>query len=336
MGVLSIGQWFKVGFFFLLSSCAELLIPSIGPLEARNLHPVQMTALNPTPFDPGGNGRRVTVGTRTDWANLWLLSGKGTDFIQLDGEILRTEFFSKFPLGKDWTVEVGLPIVHASGGILDSLIETWHTAFGLPQNLRDRLPKDDQLIQVVRKEVGKPDRIAYGLDREELEFGDIPFQIHKTLVRWQGFAMGVASGIELPTGSEERGIGNGGVDYSLGGDISFRATRIAGFAWVHRVWVAQARRAKIAGLPYHDLWKVGVGGQFGIEKSLSLLAQLNFETSVLKELRNNHADKNQLLFWMGVRFNASSSLQVDLLVGEDLITDVSPDVTIHLSLRMRL
>ncbi len=336
MGVSSILKRSTAGCFLLFFSCAELIVPSIGPVEARNLHPVQMTALDPIPFDPGEKDGRTVVGARTDWANLWLLSGKGADALQLDGEILRTEFFLRVPLGEDWTAGLGLPLIHASGGVLDSLIETWHSAFGLPQNLRDRLPKDDQLIQVVRKGTGNPDKLVYGLEREELELGDVPMQIHKTLFRFQGFSMGLAGGIELPTGSEERGIGNGGVDFSLGGDFSLRGTRMAGFAWVNRVWVAQAARAQIAGLPYNDIWKMGVGGQFGISSNLSFLAQLNFETSVLKALRNDHADKNQLLLWTGARYNASSRLEVDLMVGEDLITDVSPDVTIHFSLRMRL
>lgn len=336
MGVSSGFQRFLVFFFLGLPSCANLTVSAIGPVEARNLHPVQMTALDPTPLDPGAKGKAPVVGIRTDWANLWLLNGKGQDAIHLDGEILRTEAFARIPLGDGWTFGLGLPIVHASGGVLDTFIETWHSAFGLPQNLRNRLPKDAQLVQVVRREPGGPDQVAYKLDREELALGDLPIQVHKTLVAWKGFAVGVAGGIELPTGSQNRGIGNGGLDSSLGGDLSYRGRNFAGFAWAHRVWVAQANQAKAAGLPYSDLWKAGIGGQMGMRSWLSILAQLNFETSVLKELRNDHASKNQLLLWTGARFQISPRLNFDLMVGEDLITDVSPDVTIHLSLRMRL
>ncbi len=323
--------------FLLFSGCAPLDITSVGPVEARNLHPVQMTALNPLPFDPGESDPRPRLGIRMDWANLWLLSGPGTDAIQLDGEILRTEAFFRVPFGEDWTVGVGIPWVHASGGVLDTFIETWHAFFGLPQNLRNRLPKDAQLIQAIRRGGGgAPDQVAYNLDREELELGDIPIQLHKTLWRVGGMGVGLAGGLEFPTGSQKKGIGNGGVDTSIGGDLSFHGNHFAAFAWIHRVWVAQAARAKQAGLPYNDLWKAGLGGQIGLSPRLSLLSQLNFETSVLKALRNEHASKDQLLLWAGLRFMANSDLQVDLMVGEDLITDVSPDVTIHLSFRIRL
>jgi hypothetical protein len=336
MGVSSGFRWFLRSSFLLLSSCANLVVSTIGPVEARNLHPVQMTVLNPTPWDPGNTKKSPTIGIRADWANLWLLSGKGVDAIHLDGEILRTEPFVRFPLGGDWTAELGLPLIHTSGGILDTLIETWHSFFGLPQNLRNRLPKDKQLIQVVRQDPGVSDRIAYSLEREDLVLGDIPFQLHKTLFRLERISIGIAGGIEFPAGPADRGIGNGGIDLSLGGDISFRGTRYAGFAWVHRVWVAQADAAERAGLPYSDIWKAGLGGQVGISSQFSFLTQLNFETSVIRKLRNNHANKNQALLWTGLRFKASPKIQMDLMVGEDLITDVSPDVTIHISFRMRL
>jgi len=69
------------------------------------------------------------------------LCGEGCS-LALDGETTRLAIGARRGFGDGWEASVTLPLLRHGGGFLDSVIEGWHAAFGLPNGDRDRFPQD--------------------------------------------------------------------------------------------------------------------------------------------------------------------------------------------------
>jgi hypothetical protein len=329
---------FTSSFFLLLTACAFPPLTDPAPLATRNQHPVQLTVLHLGPRAaralPGGE---VEVGGTVDWTSMWLLPGEGRDRIELDGELVRIGPGLRVGLGSGVDVRVEVPLLHASGGVLDGFIEAWHEVFILPQNRRDEFPRDRFVARAHRRDVSGPLQTAYDLDETSLRLGDIPIEVAWFPEAMQGkeFQVGFRAGLELPTGNEDRGHGNGEVDGGVGIVAGWRHEAWAITGWGGWSWVGTPDMAKRAGLGYGDVPSLGIGLEVSLVEGLSCLSQIQWERSVLRELDNDHARSDQALLWLGGRYRFSPRHEIELAVGEDLIRNVSTDVTLHLGLRMR-
>lgn len=322
--------------FLVPAACRLPDLAHPAPLDVRNQHPAQLTAIHVAPrkASPVAAGA-VELETTLDWTNLWLRPGPGTDTIELDGELVRVRPRLRAGLGGGFDLSVELPLMHASGGVLDPFIEAWHDFFGLSQNQRELFPHGRFAVRAERGP-GGAQRAAYELD-EGVGLGDLPitlawFPLGERAGRLE---VGIQAGVELPTGEENRGFGNGEVDGMLGAIAAWQARSLCLFAWGGWAWVGTARTARRAGLAYRDHPSVGGGAEVALTAWLSALAQVEWERSVLGLLANDHAASDQMLLWIGGRLRLTESFDLSLAVGEDLLGDVSPDITFHLGTRLR-
>ena len=309
-----------------------------APLAVRNQHPVQLTRMHAGPRPP----RAVASGESeaelsVDWTSLWLRPGDGFDRIELDGEILRLTPTLRYGLGQGFDLSLGLPFQLTSGGVLDSFIETWHEIFALPQNRRDQFARDRF---VVRADTFGAFGLqpAYQMNERPLRPADWPIAL-----AWfpeldgEAWSFGVQGGIELPTGDEDDGFGNGELDWMLGMIGSWRSERVALSAWGGWTWSADdPKRARSRGLQYGDAPNLGGSLEFALSDRLSALAQVEWERSLLQNLDDRHANRDQVLLWLGGRWRLGEQSALEFAVGEDLVRSVSPDVTFHVAWRIGL
>lgn len=344
--------------FVCVVSCMTIAFVSIGckgaylvdpaPLSVRNQHPVQLTAMlaNARPTSALSKGV-VETGANVDWTNLWLRPGKGTDRIELDGELVRITPSVRFGLGAGFDVGVAVPLLNADGGVLDTFVENWHHQFGLPQNERDRFDQDRFTVRVDRA-TPSGTQTAWELQRTTLAIQDVPIELAWFPVGSargskspsdpsdsDPLSFGLRLGIELPTGDEDRGLGNGSVDTMLGFVAGYHWERFAIYAWGGHTFMREPPSVRETGLRWRDPSVVGTGVEFAVAPRLSLSGQIEWETSLLENLDETHANRTQALFWLGGRWAVSDRTTLEASVGEDAIRSVSPDVTFAFGLRHR-
>lgn len=317
----------------LLGGCASL--PDSQPLGVRNLHPVQLTAIHLMPRaatrEPAG---RVRTEARLQGANILQADESVRDEADFDAEIYRAELITRIGLGAGFDVEISLPLVHAAGGSFDSAIEGWHDVFGFTQADREEVPRDRFIGEVSRLQSHGSLQTAYELEKDGVHAGDLPITLSFIPIEpegGEGFGLGIRGGLELPTGREDDGFGNGGLDGSVGVIGSYLGEGWALHGWASYAWIARPATARRAGLHYPDVASAGLGSEVAVSEWLSALAQLDYESSVLARLDADDASRDQLLLWLGGRWRTGTSTRLELAVAEDLLPSVSPDVILHIA-----
>lgn len=185
-----------------------------GPLPVRNQHPAQLTVLHLDPAQaevlPAGEAA-MHVGAAYSSYFLGGSGARGT--FSMDGELLRVGPKLRFGLGGGGEVGIEVPFAHAAGGFLDDFVIDYHDWFGFPDQGRDDAPRDAFGVEATAR-----GRRVYHLDAGGIELLDVPLHYtHELLSAGRDrFGLAVRGGVELPTGDQGRGYGNGGVDVAFG------------------------------------------------------------------------------------------------------------------------
>lgn len=301
-----------------------------GPLPVRNNHPAQLLVqhLPPTPATalPAGE---VAVRLQASYSSLFLTgSGNGNTF-QMDGEYLRTALTARIGLFADTEVGCELPFGHTSGGFLDSFLIDYHKALGLPDQDRDVLPKN--AFRIAATQDGEQ---VWSVDGGGFELLDVPLHLSHTLRRPDDAGPGIAlrAGIELPTGDERAGYGNGEPDYAVGVLFEQRAYGCAFVAHLQHTFAGTPASMREAGLRFGDVTAVGLGAELPLAQDLAGFLQFEYETSALRNLDLATVSRKQFLVWVGGRYLLAPHCAIEVAFGEDLQGYVSPDFTAWLGL----
>ncbi|MGE3175041.1 MAG: DUF3187 family protein [Planctomycetota bacterium] len=304
--------------------------PGLGPLPVRNQHPAQLTVQHLDPVAastlPGGTVQaRVTLA----YTSLFLAgNGPGAEFA-MDGEVLRSRLMARAGLGAGFELAAELPVLHTSGGFLDSFLIDYHELFGFPDQDRSDTPKDR--FDVFAAQSGNR---VFQLDEEPLLLADVPLSLTWGLVPpgrtgsnagTPGLALRL--GVELPTGDEDHGAGNGEVDWAAGLAASWPLDLGTVHAAVQHTWAGTPDRARQNGFEFRDVTSASGTFELPLLEDLSGLVQFEWETSTLRDLRIPVAADDQLLLWVGGRLRIDRDLYFELSFGEDLASYVSPDFT---------
>lgn len=318
-----------------------LATPAVAaPLDVRNQHPVQLTLIH-APVQaatPPAQGHEASA--QLHWTSLWLRPGRGADELATDGELLRLSLGGRWAIAPRWELAWRLPLLYASGGLLDPTIEDWHRLWGLPQNERTDFARDRYEVAAFRgrNAVSRGGR-AYALAEDRALLGDSAL-----FLSWLWPPAGgdtpprhaLRFGLEAPTADAEQGGGNGGWDAYLGLLSSGRWGTNAGRAWhvwAGHAWVHTPRAARAQGLDYADVASAGLAAEWPLAARWGLRGQLGWEQSTLRRLRDSHARRDQLLLWLGAEFALGAGRSLSLGFSEDLVADVSPDISFFIALR---
>jgi len=175
------------------------------PVHIRNLNPLVAIFGLPA-WDTVPLGTRFSV--TGEVANHFRGTLLGNDFLLLDGETFRTNLALSHGFGGGWSLGVELPYYRVGGGVLDDLIDGWHSAFHLPDGGRNGRPEGELLFQL-------GDRFApfFELYEPQSGVGDVQVKFARLIGADQGFV--VQASVKLPTGDEDMLAGSGSTDWSL-------------------------------------------------------------------------------------------------------------------------
>lgn len=198
------------------ASQAEALVQSSagGPFPVRSLSTVQLLSFQFTPE------RAVPVPHRT-WsvrfdlveANYLARDEHRGDVFLFDYELTRANLALQYGVLDNLTVGLEIPLLYTWKGFLDELIKGFEDLTGFKRTIRFERPQ-----HLFSAQLTKDGREALRGTSGAIGIGDIAFST-KALLREEGsLAPAVAGrfGLKLPTGDNDRALGNGALDVALG------------------------------------------------------------------------------------------------------------------------
>lgn len=321
---LGLPGWLLTAIAWVVPSLA--LSQESAPYQTRNLSPL-VSIFGLPAWRIAEQGTQLAV--VSELGNHYRFSRQGPETLILDGETWRTSVFASRKFGSAWTLGAEIPYYRQSGGLLDDLIDAWHSAFSLPDGGRNRRPEGELAFRM--EDAAGP---FYRLNGTHSGLGDIQLSAARRLGPEDRFV--VTGTLKLPTGKEGMLAGSGATDLAVTllrpRDVSFR-NRPAGYFWGVGVLVlgdadhiryAQERTAYMA----------VVGGSMAFGQRFGLKAQIDMHSplykSQLEEIGEQAFQATVGGWW---EFGQRGILEFG--VNEDLEVSTSPDVVMHINASWR-
>jgi hypothetical protein len=269
-----------------------------------------------------GSGRseqRLTL----DLTNEYVADMRGSELLIVDGERARLAW--QYRAGRDgWEWGLELPAVHAGGGFMDRFIEDWHEVFGLPNGGREMATQDRSLYHYERN-----GRVVLHNEEEGWALGDL-----RLAAGWAATeVLALRAELKLPTGDEDTLSGGTlgaavWADWALpfGVESDWEGFAALGLSLNQKGEVLKDQQRSF--IPY-----AGTGLFYRVLPALQLGAQFLLHAPLYQDSALDALDQpgGQLVF--GGRWIAPG-WSLDLAIQEDLITESSPDFSVHLALRL--
>jgi hypothetical protein len=270
---------------------------------------------------------RLTDGTVVSAAfsisNTLNVENRAGESLLVDGEsdVLALSF--DHSLSQAWRYRFSVPIIHDSGGFLDSAIDHWHRWFGFDPGNRPYYPRNEIIYAYSGKSRIDITRPQSGIGDVSGELGWYPIDdSHRTLSFWGGLA--------APTGSASKLMGNGAWD---GAAWAHGALRWRRWQLAAELGVAQPFGDEIFAGAAH---KTSVFGRFAATRALgsawSLRAQLDGQTRRVENSELRLLGPSLQLTVGAVR-RLSDRWRIEFGFAEDAAVNTGPDITFFLGLR---
>lgn len=278
----------------------------------------------PSTLDPSDPG----ISTCLAIASHASTQSSDVDSYLFDGESTQLQLAGLWALGEHWRVGAQVPWISWGGGVLDGVIDTWHSAFGLPDGIRDDVPRGQLNLEYARQgnTVG---RLVDGTSG----IGDVGLMLARRLGAredGQGETWLSLRG-ELPTGDPARLTGSDGVDLSLtahwhrDGAFAVDRLRLQAQAGIARLGDGQVLGAALT------TW-TGFGGgavDFRVGPRVSLGAGLDLRSAVV-EADVPDLDGLAGVLHIGVALTLAPRHTVRFGFSEDILVSSHPDVVFRL------
>lgn len=252
----------------------------------------------------------------------------GDETLFLDGETRRLEVGVRYGLTDRIEIGVEVPYLWHESGSLDSLIDDWHAAFGLPDGFRPLQPTDSLQFQYTS---GGVDQV--NLTQNTRGLGDIRLTGGWMLSRSDTRRLALRAGLKLASGDSDELLGSGGTDLSLGlaGDYDawFGNPRLSAYFLASAVWLGEPglladRYEELVG---HLAFGAGYQAFERLELRLQAIARTAaFDSDI------GHLGESSLALTVGGNIRLADSWRLSLAVVEDIKVDSAPDVAFQLGL----
>jgi hypothetical protein len=296
------------------------------PLAIRNLNPLVAIFGLPA-WDTVSPGNRF--GATVDVANHYRLSQRNGELLILDGETIRTNLSFIHGFGDGWSIGAEVPFFRVGGGVLDDLIDGWHSAFRLPDGGRNNRAEGQLLFLVA--DAGGP---FFRLATPQSGFGDVQIKLAHTLGASGDFV--VQAAVKLPTGDEAMLAGSGSADWSLTllrAEALQARRRPAGYYW--GVGLLRVGEPDLIDFDA-DKWVYTaiLGGSWQPWRRFGLKAQLDYHTpffnSPLEEI-----GEGAIQATFGAWMDRGERASLEFAIVEDLEVSTAPDVVLQIAARWR-
>jgi hypothetical protein len=265
------------------------------------------------------------LGATLDVASHYRLSMRGDDLLVLDGETMRTNLSFSHGFDNGWQVGAELPHYRVSGGVLDDVIDSWHSALSLPDGGRNHRP-EGQLVFLLGDRNGE----FFALRDPQSGIGDLQLKFARTIGREREFI--VQGAVKLPTGDEDMLAGSGSTDWSLTLLRSRPLTarpRPAGYFWgLGLMRAGEPERIDFDAEKW--IYTAVVGGSWQPWPRFGLKAQLDLHRAFFNTpLEEIGEDAIQVTFGAWMYTGARGTVEFALV--EDLEVSTAPDVVLQVA-----
>ncbi|MCW4188803.1 MAG: DUF3187 family protein [Candidatus Thiodiazotropha lotti] len=303
------------------------------PFHVRNMNPFTLLHGLPvaTPSELLGD-QQNSLSLQLDVANTSMETVEESEQVTLDGETYRLALTWQRGIGSGWQVGVEVPYLSHRGGGLDSLIENWHDLFGFSNSDRDDWQQNQLRYLYIRDGVTEVD-----IQEKVSGIGDIQFHLSRELsLADEEMRASVHMGLKLPSGDEESLLGSGAPDLSI--------------------WLTGSDRKLLPGWPFGGYGHMGVllmgkaevleedqrefvlfgtlGINWRVYQWLDLKAQVDAHTPFY------HSSSDQLggsavMLTFGGTIPLEGGDHIDLSLGENMTTDMVPDLIFNIRYEAR-
>jgi hypothetical protein len=311
------------------SALALLLISTqaaAAPFPARDLNPLLAGFGLPSALPARVSGESWSLAADFNWASTSLAQRAGTERLIVDAEIREL----RLTIGRSWpggfATQIEIPYRYTGGGVLDSAIDSWHHAFGLPEGARAAMPQDR-----IRVAYARGSAVLLDMQSSADGVGDISLDVGRSLYSETSGAAALWLSIKLPSGDADRFTGSGATDVSL----AIAGERRLGENWSAFGQASVTRLGEGERFPEQQqdiVWSGLAGIGWRAWRGLELKAQLDAHTAVFDEAEVDFLG-NALVLTVGGDYRFASGWQLDIAVSEDIAVESASDVVFVFGLR---
>jgi hypothetical protein len=308
---------------------ALLSIPSLAaadPFPARDLNPLLAGFGLPAALPARVSGETWSFAADFNWASTSLAQRAGAEQLIVDAEIREV----RATLGRSWpngfAAQLEIPYRYTGGGVLDSAIDGWHDAFGLPEGERAAMPQDR-----IRIAYARGSNVLLDMQSSTEGLGDIALDVGRSLYSTQSGAAAVWLSIKLPTGDADRLTGSGAMDVSLAIAAEHRLGESgAVFGQAGVTYLGEGER--LAEQQQDVVWSGLAGIGWRVWRGLELKAQVDAHTAVFDEAYVDFLG-DAIVLTFGGDYRFASGWELDVAVSEDIAVESASDVVFVFGLR---
>ena len=301
-----------------------------SPFSIRNLNPfIQIYGIPATEPAELKTDQTWASALALDIANSSILTSEANESIILDGETYRLSITLRRGIDSKTELGVEVPLVAHSNGFMDNFIEGWHDAFGLTNAQRNKTTSNTLHYRYSINDMG-----VFEIDAPNEGIGDIRIFAARQLRKSASSALSVHTSLKLPTGDAEKLHGSGAADLSVS------------LAHIKRNWLTSLHLTSftnggllllgkgdvLANIQKNALLFGSTGVIWGHHPVIDLKAQLDFHSPVYNSGLNQLGNAT-IQLTVGGSVRLGSSTRLDVGVGENLLTDTTPDFLINLVLK---
>lgn len=314
------------GFFFALYFCNSniSLADHPSPFLSRNQSPFSLIYGLPLP-----TSAQLLETDQSRWISSLNISNTinaqsdGNNNLLIDVETWQLNFLYDYSFKNNWMVRFQLPYIVHSGGFLDSAIDSYHQAFGLPEDIRPEVTHDQIDIQY-----NQNNALLLDINNQQESIGDISVQL-----AWQAHESEQSStsywlSLKLPTGDDKKLTGSGATDIAAWAAMDYRLNDTrwlygqGGLLYMSDGDVLQS---------IQNNWALfaNTGIKFQPWDKVDLKAQLDMHSALYDSDIEFLSHVIQLTF--GGSYHLNNNHKIDFAIAEDIKNGASPDVNFNIS-----
>jgi hypothetical protein len=316
----------------ILSSQQFAYAELVSPLTISNYNPLVAIHGLPSIGDAelltrGSVNMQISYDISSHYAN----DENSNESILLDGESDRATLILRQGISRGMQMSIVIPYIKHHGGRLDSFINNWHDAFGMPEGGRNQV-QDSQFRYFYRRD----SQIRFDLQNPSSGIGDIRVQGAWQVGQKASEVSAIEVSVKLPTGDSTKLHGSGAVDvamwYKSENQQRFFGRRSGSFYSIGALYIGKGD--VLSDMVQQFVGFGGLGAGLYLTDNLLFISQLDINTPFYSsDLVETGSYAVQLT--LGGSVMLSERGRINLGVAEDLVIDASPDVTFHMDVEWR-
>jgi hypothetical protein len=265
-----------------------------------------------------------TLAATLNWSSTAVVQTGDAEALVVDAESREWRVAFDYAPADHWMVRLQVPYRTSDGGMLDSVIDSWHSLFGFPDGDRPALPQD-----AFRIDYERAGESAASYSHGVSGVGDISataaYQLHAT----PHHATSMALTLKTPTGSSATLTGSGGTDAAL----SVAHEQVLSSRWIAYAQVNAAYLGAGELLPdqqHNSLFSGMLAFDYRFSTAFTVTLQLDGHTAAFDDSQLELLGSAWILT-VGGDYRWRSGWRAQFGVSEDVKVEASPDVNFVIS-----